>query len=142
MDAGYFHGDGSFFVDGGAYPDAGAGSTARVTAGRDAGIDAAPGCGPLAACCGSLQGASQTLCSNVVAEGNATDCSAELAQLQGAGECTAVSILASEGDVPANELVSDGTTLFWTTGQTPGLLAMPVGGGAITILVDGAVGNQ
>jgi hypothetical protein len=32
--------------------------------------------------------------------------------------------------------------LFWTTSQTPGLLAMPVGGGDITILLDGQVGNQ
>jgi hypothetical protein len=66
----------------------------------------------------------------------------ELAQLESGGSCTGVSVLASQGQVPANELVSDGTTLFWTTSETPGLLAMPVGGGPISILLDGSVGNQ
>src|SRR5580658_7489473 len=116
VDAGYYYGDGSFFVDGGAYPDLPDGSS---QGGTDAGvIDAAPGCGALAACCASLQSASQALCSDVVAQGNATNRATELTQLQGEGDCTGVSILAPEGQVPANELVSDGRLLFWTTSQT------------------------
>jgi hypothetical protein len=38
-------------------------------------------------------------------------------------------------------MVSDGTLLFWTTASTPGLLAMPVGGGAVTVLLDGPLTN-
>jgi len=41
--------------------------------------------------------------------------------------------------VRPNRLVSDGTTLFWTTAQTPGFQAMPVGGGEVTVLIAGTL---
>ena len=108
----------------------------------DSGEDAvSPGCASLAACCATLSGGSQSLCEEVVAQGSATDCSTELGQLQAEGDCTGVSILASQVQVPPNVLVSDGTLLFWTTTTSPGLLAMPVGGGEITILLDGPITN-
>jgi hypothetical protein len=53
-----------------------------------------------------------------------------------------VTILASQVQVTPNRLVSDGRLLFWTTSKTPGLLAMPVGGGAITILLNGPITNS
>jgi hypothetical protein len=50
---------------------------------------------------------------------------------------TGVTILASHIGVPPNRIVSDGTSLFWTTFQSsPGLLSMPVGGGTITTLLN------
>jgi hypothetical protein len=133
VDAGYYYGDGSFWVDGGAYPDVGTSGDGGMDA---AVVDAAPGCGPLAACCPTLSSASQPLCTDVVTQGNATDCAIELTQLQSGGDCTGVSVLASQQQVPPNRMVSDGTLLFWTTASTPGLLAMPVGGGAVTVLLD------
>ncbi len=144
VDAGYYFGDGSFWVEGGAYPDAATLPDASSQGGMDAATDAetadaSSGCGALAACCSSLQSASQALCSDVVAQGDATNCSTELALLQGAGDCTGVSVLASLIQTPPFRLVSDGTLLFWIeTSNSPGLLAMPVGGGDITILVSGA----
>jgi hypothetical protein len=66
----------------------------------------------------------------------------ELADLQSLGNCTGVTILSSLLQVAPNWLVSDGRLLFWTTSETPGLLAMPVDGGAITILLAGAVGGN
>ncbi len=137
VDAGYYYGDGSFWVEGGAYPEPDAAEPGGLDADT---VDAAPGCGPLAACCASLSGATQSLCSAVVGLGSATNCSAELTQLQGEGYCTGVSILATQVQVPANRMVSDGTLLFWTTSGTPGLLAMPATGGAITVLLSGPVG--
>jgi hypothetical protein len=133
VDAGYYRGDGSFFVDGGAYPDVGTSTLGPVDGG---GIDASPGCQTLAACCSSLSSGNQMLCATVVASGNATSCAAELTQLQSGGDCMGISVLASLIQVPANRMVSDGTLLFWTTSSTPGLLAMPVGGGAVTALLD------
>lgn len=51
-----------------------------------------------------------------------------------------VSVLASQIQLPASRLVSDGTTLFWTNyQQSAGLIAMPVGGGAIKTLLTGIV---
>jgi hypothetical protein len=45
--------------------------------------------------------------------------------------------------VPASRIVSDGSLLFWSTFQTsPGLFAMPVAGGPITILLSAATGNS
>jgi hypothetical protein len=137
VDAGYYYGDGSFWVEGGAYPD-----LPDASGGRDASTgDGSIGCSALSACCATLTGASQSLCNSVAGSGNATNCSTELADLQSLGNCTGVTILAPEGQVPANEIVSDGRLLFWTTSQTPGLLAMPVGGGPITTLLGGSVGN-
>lgn len=142
VDAGYFHGDGSFFADGGAYADAGTrldGSSAGRTDGS-IGIDATPGCAPLAACCPSLTGAMQSLCDSVAAAGNGANCAAELTELESGGNCEGVSVLASELQVPPNRMVSDGTTLFFTTNETPGLLAMPVSGGPVTTLLSATVG--
>jgi hypothetical protein len=139
VDAGYYRGDGSFFVDGGAYPDVGTQLDASVTEGG--GIDASPGCVSLAACCPSLQSGLQGVCNEVVAQGNAVNCAAELGQLEATGDCSGVSVLASQVQVPANRMASDGTLLFWTTASTPGLLAMPVGGGEVTILLDGPLAN-
>jgi hypothetical protein len=141
VDAGYYRGDGSFFVDGGAYPDAR--TTADSSNAMDAGgLDATPGCAPLAACCSSLQGGSQSVCSDIASQGNATNCSTELTQLQSLGNCTGVSVLASQVQVTPNFLVSDGTLLFWTTKQSPGLLSMPVGGGAISVVLNGPISNS
>jgi hypothetical protein len=139
VDAGCFYGDGSYFVDGAAYPDVATPPDGSGHGGPDAAFDAAPGCGPLAACCGSLHGASQTLCTSVVAQGNATDCSAELTQLRATGDCTGVSVLATDVQYPPSWMVSDGTALFWTTSQGPGLVSMPVAGGAIRTLVTAVV---
>jgi hypothetical protein len=139
VDPGYYRGAGSFWVDGGAYPDLPDAATEGSGGGADdAAIDdASPGCAALAACCGSLSPSSESLCSSVVSLGDATNCSTELAQLQGGGDCTGVTVLASQVQVTPNRLVSDGRLLFWTTTSTPGLLAMPVGGGAITALLNG-----
>jgi len=139
VDAGLYHGDGSFFVDGGAYRNAGTSGHGGIDAEI---IDAAPGCAPLAACCSTLSSASQGLCNEVVASGNSSDCATELTQLQNGGDCTGVSILASQVQVAPNRIVSDGTTLFWTTTATPGLAAMPVGGGAVTVLLDAPITNE
>jgi hypothetical protein len=142
IDAGSYHGDGSFFVDGGAYADAGTrldGSSARRTDGS-LGIDASPGCAPLAACCPSLPGAMQSLCDSVAEAGNGANCAAELTELESGGNCEGVSVLASELQVAPNQMVSDGTTLFFTTNETPGLLAIPVTGGPVTTLLSGTVG--
>jgi hypothetical protein len=141
VDAGYYHGDGSYFVDGGAYHDAATMADDSGHRDLDAGVDAAPGCGPLAACCGSLPSSSQALCNDIVMQGNAANCATELAQLQSDGECAGVSILASQVQVTPNRMLSDGTLLFWTTASTPGLLAMPVGGGEVTALLDGPLSN-
>jgi hypothetical protein len=135
VDAGYYRGDGSYFVDGGAYPDVGTSADVSVGGG---GIDASPGCQPLALCCSSLSSGNQTLCNTVVASGNATSCSAELTQLQSLGSCTGISVLASEIQVSPARLVSDGAALFWTASEGPGLQAMPVHGGPITILLTDA----
>jgi hypothetical protein len=140
VDAGYYQGDGSFFVEGGAYPDASGGSDAS-TSGDSGSIDASPGCAALAACCPSLSGSTQSLCETISGLGDATNCATELAQLEGAGECTGVSVLASQIQVQPNALVSDGNLLFWTTEGSPSLLAMPVTGGRITILLDSPISN-
>ena len=137
VDAGEYHGDGSFFVDGGAYPDVGTPSDGSSHGGTDAGTDAAPGCGPLAACCNSLPTSLQALCSDIVSQGIAANCATELTQLEGAGDCMGVSVLASEIQAPPYFMASDGTLLFWTTSQSSSLVAMPVGGGPITTLVSG-----
>jgi hypothetical protein len=138
VDAGLYYGDGSYFVDGGAYPDL---SDASSQGGTDAeAVDAAPGCGPLAACCSSLQSGAQALCSDVVGQGNATNCSTELTLLQGAGDCTGVSTVTSGIAQPASRLASDGTLLFWSDFiDSGGLLAAPVSGGKVTTLLTGIV---
>jgi hypothetical protein len=139
VDAGYYYGDGSFWVEGGAYPSL---PDASDQGGPDAAVDAAPGCGPLAACCGALTGATQTLCNTVVGAGNATSCAAELTQLQSGGYCSGSTILATQVQVPANRIVSDGTLLYWTTFESsPGLMAMPVQGGTITTLLSAQTAN-
>jgi hypothetical protein len=138
IDAGRYFGDGSFFVDGGAYPDVGA--STPPTRDASSGIDATPGCAPLASCCGSLSGSLQSLCVGVASSGNTTNCSAELTQLEGDGQCMGISIVASEIQLPPSRLISDGTTLFWTNyQQSAGLLAAPVGGGPVTTLLTGIV---
>jgi hypothetical protein len=143
VDAGLYRGDGSFFVDGGAYPDVGTAADASSQGGPDARIvDAAPGCGPLAACCSSLVSTSQSLCNAVVAQGSGTNCATELTELEMGGSCMGVSVLATQVQVPPNRMVSDGATLFWLTGSSPSLLAMPVGGGTITILAGGSPVNN
>jgi hypothetical protein len=142
VDAGYYTGDGSFFVDGGAYADATTNPDSGGGLADAEGDGVASGCAALAGCCPSLSGASQSLCNAVVSAGDATNCAAELAQLESEGECTGVAILASEIQVPANRLVSDGNLLFWTTTGTPSLLAMPVGGGPITVLLDEPISNS
>jgi hypothetical protein len=119
-------------------PDAAEGSTEADAAM----LDASSPCGSLAACCGSLSTSLQSLCSSVVASGNDTNCSTELTQLQGDGNCAGVSVLASNVQIVPNQLVSDGTTLFWTTTDTPGLAAMPVRGGPITTLLNGLAGSN
>ena len=141
FDAGYYYGDGSFFVDGGAYPDTGVPTDATADSAVSTGGDASPGCATLAVCCSSLSAPNQALCDTLVGLGNGANCSTELVELQAAGNCTGVSILASDIQVPPNLLVSDGTFLFWTTTSTPALLAMPVRGGPTTILLSGPVGN-
>jgi hypothetical protein len=122
----------------------GDGGPGTTTVSTDGGLtDATPGCGPLAACCGSLSGATQTLCNTVVGAGNATSCAAELTQLQSGGYCSGSSVLATKIQVPPNRIVSDGKTLYWTTFQSsPGLMAMPVQGGTITTLLSAQTGNS
>jgi hypothetical protein len=144
VDAGYYYGDGSYWVDGGAYPELDASSDEGANGESDAGAaDAASGCGALSACCGSLSSASQSLCNTVVGSGDETNCSTELMQLQAESDCTGVTILATQIQVPANRIVSDGTTLFWTTFESSqGLLAMPVGGGAVTTLVSAQTNGE
>ncbi len=145
VDAGYYYGDGSYWVDGGAYPPVPDASLQDATGGGgDTGAgDASTGCGALSACCDSLSGGSQSLCNTVAASGDETNCAAEMSQLQSGGNCTGVTILASQVQVPANRIVSDGTTLFFTTFEgSPGLLAMPVGGGEITTLVSAEAGDS
>jgi hypothetical protein len=138
VDAGYYYGDGSFWVDGGAYPpDAGTGQEDASTPL----LDASPGCASLASCCPTLQASQQGLCSDVVAQGDPADCATELSQLEDEGECSGATVLASQVQVPPNRMVSDGSLLFWTTASTPGLLAMPVGGGPVTVLLDGPLTN-
>jgi hypothetical protein len=140
VDAGYYYGVGSYWVGGGAYPDLP--DAAENSTETDAAmLDASSACGSLGACCGSLSTSLQSLCNSVVASGNDTNCSTELTQLQGDGNCTGVSVLASNIQIVPNQLVSDGTTLFWTTTDTPGLAAMPVRGGPITTLLNGTVGS-
>ena len=140
VDAGYYYGDGSFWVEGGAYPDVGA---PDASSGKDAAIPGdASGCGALSACCTSLSGATQAACNAVVATGNAADCSAELTLLEGGGNCTGVTIVASMVQSTPNRLVSDGTLLFWTTTATPALQAVPVRGGAITTVLTGPIQNK
>jgi hypothetical protein len=144
VDAGEYHGDGSFFVDGGAHSDAGTPGDAsdHTDATADGGaVDATAGCAPLSACCVSLPSTSEALCNEVVAQGQATACATELVQLQNSGNCMGVSVIASQVQVPPSWLVSDGTSLFWTTNESPGLLAMPVGGGTITVLVNEPITN-
>jgi hypothetical protein len=82
------------------------------------------------------------VCESIAQAGNAADCAAELALLQGAGDCTGATVLASLVQVPPSYIVSDGVTLFWLTAATPGLLAMPVHGGPITTLLTGPVTND
>jgi hypothetical protein len=142
VDAGYYFGDGSFWVEGGAYPDLPDGSVPDVGVADAAMGDASPGCGALSACCATLTASSQALCETIAGAGNATNCATELAQLESEGNCTGVTILASKVQVAPNRMVSDGKLLFWTTTETPGLLAMPVGGGPITILLDGPFNND
>ncbi len=139
VDAGYYYGSGSYWVEGGAYPEV---SDAASEGGTGvAAIDASPGCAPLAACCATLPGGSQTLCDSVAGAGDANNCATELSQLQSEGDCMGAVVLASQVQVAPTRLVSDGTLLFWTTEGAPGLLAMPVGGGAITTLLGGPVGD-
>jgi hypothetical protein len=131
VDADYYFGDGSFWVDGGAYPDLPDGASPP---GTDAGVaDASSGCGALSTCCVTLIGSSQSLCNSIAASGNATNCSTELTMLQGEGNCTGVTILASLLQEPPLLLVSDGRLLFWSSGA--GVFAMPVRGGPITTLM-------
>jgi hypothetical protein len=59
---------------------------------------------------------------------------------------TVVTVLASQIQLPPNLIVSDGTSLFWTTSPpdagcpfppiAQGLFSMPVGGGTVTTLLD------
>jgi hypothetical protein len=140
VDAGYYRGDGAFFLDGGAYADAGTPLDASTGGGLDASL-LVPTCATLATCCASLQGSSQSLCTSTATANNAANCAAEQSQLAVEGNCTGVSVLASQQQVPPNRMVSDGTLLFWTTASTPGLLAMPVGGGVVTVLLEAPVAN-
>jgi hypothetical protein len=144
VDAGYYYGDGSFWVEGGAYPGLGApdASSGKDASAADAPLGDASGCSALSTCCASLSGATQAACNAVAATGNAAECSAELTLLEGGGNCTGVTVLASMVEAAPNRIVSDGTLLFWTTTATPGLLAMPVTGGPITILLTGPITNQ
>ena len=142
VDIGYYYGDGSYFVDGGPYPDIVTQADTSSQSGIDGGsADASEGCAALAACCPTVQSTSQSLCNTVAGAGDTANCAAELAELQGEGNCTGVSILASQLQVPPYRIVSDGTLLFWTTNGTPGLLAMPVGGGSVRILLDERIPN-
>ncbi len=132
----------SFFVDGGAFPDVGtpdvSSSDATITTADGGPLDAT--CASLASCCAILQGAAQALCGQVAAANDASSCAEEQSLLQGAGDCTGVSIVASGIQLPATRLISDGTTLFFTDYfQSAGLLAVPVGGGAIMTLATGIV---
>lgn len=140
VDAGYYYGADSFWVDGGAYPelaDAASQGTADAASG-----DASAGCGALSACCVTLTGTTQALCNTVSGTGDATNCGTALAQLESAGDCTGVTVLASQVQVPASRMVSDGTLLFWSTFEaSPGLFAMPVGGGPITTLLSAETAN-
>jgi hypothetical protein len=144
IDAGYFHGDGSYFADG-AHADTGAPYDATIHGGADAAgsADAPSSCNALLACCPSLPGATQSLCKTVAGLDDGANCSAELTQLESGGDCTGVTVLATNVQVSPSRMASDGTTLFWTTSQgAPGLLAMPVGGGPIKIVLDGPVTNN
>jgi hypothetical protein len=134
----------SYFTDGGASADVATATDSAGHAGSDAGSgDASFGCGALSACCASLSASTQSLCSTVAASGNAAQCSAELVLLQGAGDCTGVTILAEQVQVPPNRIASNGTSLFWATFEnSPGLSSMPVGGGPIKILLNGQTANS
>jgi hypothetical protein len=138
VDAGYYYGDGSFWVDGGAYHGLG---DAHIESGADALIEASPGCAKLAACCPSLVGSSQSVCTLVVSQGDATQCATELSMLEGEGSCTGATVLATNVQLAPVYMVSDGTLLFWVTNGEPGLLAMPVGGGPITALLESTNGG-
>ena len=138
VDAGLFFGDGSFWVDGGPYPDLDAGPDVASDAPTP---DAATPCGALAVCCPTLSGGSQALCSSVAAGGDPANCQTELDQLESQGNCLGVTILASNVQVPADRMVSDGTILFWTTQSAPGLLAVPVQGGTVTTLLSAQAGG-
>ena len=133
FDAGIYLGDGSFFADG-AYPSTEGGTTDGSV------IDASTPCGELQACCGTLSGSTQSLCNSVAGSGDATNCAAELSQLQGGGDCTGVTVLATDVQVAPAQMASDGTFLFWSS--TQGLFAVPVQGGPVTTLVNGPTGNQ
>lgn len=140
VDAGYYYGDGSFWVEGGAYPPGDSGEQGEPDAEGD---DAAPGCTALAACCATLSGSSQALCNSVVSGGDATNCATELSQLQAGGDCTGVTVLATHVQITPHLMVSDGTTLFWTTFEaSPGLLAVPVQGGTVTTLLSAQTANS
>jgi hypothetical protein len=131
VDAGYYYGDGSYWVDGSPYPNLPDASVSDAQV-----IDSGQGCAPLASCCPTLTGASQSLCDSIAGAGNAGDCATELDQLEAGGECAGTNVLATQLQVPANRMVSDGTTLFWTTLQSsPGLFAMPVQGGPVATLL-------
>jgi hypothetical protein len=67
----------------------------------------------LAACCGSLGGASESLCTEVVSYGNGQDCSTELSQLQAGGECASPISGGPDGGGPTDAgpvVVIDSTT--------------------------------
>jgi hypothetical protein len=134
VDAGYYYGDGSFWVEGGAYPDVG-----TPEAGPDTGaVDGSAGCGALSACCPTLSVSSQPLCESTASAGNAANCTTELEMLESEGSCTGVTVVASDIEETPFRLVSDGTLLFWITDEaSPGLLAVPVQGGPITVLLSG-----
>jgi hypothetical protein len=136
VDAGYYYGDGSFWVEGGAYKDFDA-HVESQDGSTDASIDASPGCATLAACCPSLVSSSQSVCNLVASQGNASECSTELGLLEGEGSCTGVTVVATEVQQTPTRLVSDGTLLYWSAFGSPSLFAMPVGGGPITILLEG-----
>jgi hypothetical protein len=133
VDAGYYYGDSSFWVEGGAYP--GLGAPDASVDGPSLGADSSVGCGALSACCPTLSASQQALCASTVAAGDAANCATELGLLQGTGSCSGVTVLTSLQQNPPHRMVSDGKLLFWTTGTTPGLLAMPVRGGAVTVLL-------
>jgi len=142
VDAGYYFGDGSFWVEGGAYHDLPDGSSPGPEAGAaDGGAgDASSGCGALSVCCATLTGSAQTLCNTIAGSGNPTNCATELTELESLGDCTGVTIVASGIESPASRLLSDGTLLFWTDYlQSAGLLAVPVSGGKVTTLLTGIV---
>jgi hypothetical protein len=63
-----------------------------VASGRGAPSDAgaATGCAPLAACCATLTGATESLCIAVVGQDNARNCATELSELVAGGNCGTV----------------------------------------------------